>query len=77
MVGYLCYVPKSRLTEEGMVFRRQAFEMGVATGHNPAPPELKYSKDHIYKEFEQYLEDPSYAQPKIKLTTLGESLLGI
>ena len=77
MVGYLCYVPKARLTDEGRVLRREAFEKGVSTGHNPAYPELKYTKDHIQQEFEQYLEDPSYTQPKIHLTPLGESLLGV
>lgn len=76
MVGYLCYVPKARLTDEGRMVRRKAFEKGVATGHNPASPELKYTKDHIHQEFEQYFEDPSYTQPKINLTPLGESLLG-
>jgi hypothetical protein len=75
MVGYLCYVPKARLTNEGRAHRREAFETGVSTGHNPAYPELKRTKDHIKKEFEQYLEDPSYTQPKINLTPLGESLL--
>lgn len=41
MVGYLCYVPKARLTAEGKTHRKEAFETGVATGHNPASPELK------------------------------------
>lgn len=77
MVGYLCYVPKARLTEDGKAVRKEAFEKGVSTGHNPASPELKYTKDHIKPGFEEYLEDPSYIQPKIKLTPLGESLLGI
>lgn len=77
MVGYLCYVPKTRLTEEGRIRRSIAFENGVSTGHNPTYPELKYSKDHIKEEFKQYLEDSSYNQPRINLTPLGESLLGI
>ncbi len=77
MVGYLCYVPKARLTNEGRVLRREAFEKGVSTGHNPSYPELKRTKDSIRQEFEQYLEDPSYTQPKINLTPLGESLLGL
>ncbi len=77
MVGYLCYVPKARLTDAGRILRNEAFEKGVSTGHNPAYPELKYTKDHIYQEFIQYLEDPSYAQPKINLTPLGQSLLGV
>lgn len=76
MVGYLCYVPKARLTEASKIIRKEAFEKGVSTNHNPAFPELKYTKDHIFQEFEQYLEDPNYAQPKINLTALGESLLG-
>lgn len=76
MSGYLCYVPKARLTEDGKALRRQAFEAGVSTGHNPAYPELKFTADRIRKEFERYLEDPSYSQPKIHLTPLGESLLG-
>ena len=77
MIGYLCYVPKARLTDEGRAVRREAFEQGVATGHNPARPELKYSKDHIAEGFEQYFEDPSYLSPKIHLTPLGEAVLGI
>lgn len=77
MVGYLSYVPKARLTDAGRVLRREAFERGVSTGHNPAYPELKYTKDHIHKEFERYLEDVNYIQPEIYLTPLGESLLGI
>jgi hypothetical protein len=75
MVGYLCYVPKARLTNESSALRREAFEKGVSTGHNPTNPELKYTKDHIHQDFVRYLEDPSYIQPKIKLTPLGESLL--
>ncbi len=77
MVGYLCYVPKARLTNEGRSLRREAFETGVSTGHNPSYPELKHTKDHIGQEFKRYLEDPSYTQPKIHLTLLGESLLGL
>lgn len=75
MVGYLCYVPKTRLTDECRIRRKEAFDKGVSTGHNPTYPELKYTKDHTYEEFWQYLEDPSYKQPKIKLTPLGEALL--
>lgn len=77
MVGYLCYVPKARLADAGRAVRREAFEKGVSTGHNPVYPELKYTKDHIAKKFNQYLEDPSYIQPEIHLTPLGESVLGI
>ena len=76
MVGYLCYVPKARLTDEGRNIRREAFETGVSTGHNPAYPEIKHTKDRIKQEFVKYLEDPGYSQPKIYLTPLGESLLG-
>jgi hypothetical protein len=76
MVGYLCYVPKARLTDEGRVLRQRAFEDGVSTGHNPAYPELKYTKDHINQKFKQYLEDPSYTTPKVKLTSIGKLLLG-
>ncbi len=77
MVGYLCYVPKARLTDEAKILRREAFEKGVSTGHSPSSVELKYTKDHIYQEFKEYLEDASYIQPKINLTPLGESLLGL
>jgi hypothetical protein len=77
MVGYLSYVPKARITEEGRIRRKEAFEKGVSTGHNPAYPELKYSKDRIGQEFEQYLEDGNYTQPIIHLTPLGRSLLGL
>lgn len=82
MVGYLCYVPKARLTNEGRTLRREAFETGVSTGHNPAYPnlkhtktELKYTKDHFDLELERYLEDPNYIQPKINLSSVGKSLL--
>jgi hypothetical protein len=77
MVGYLCYLPKARLTEEGRVRRKQAFEMGVSTGHNAAFPELKRSKEIISPGYEHYLEDPNYTQPTIYLSPLGEALLGI
>lgn len=75
MVGYLCYVPKARLTDKGRILRKEAFEKGVSTGHNPAWPELKCTITS--QEFEQYLEDSKYTQPKINLTPLGESLLGL
>ncbi len=77
MVGYLCYVPKARLTNESKALRKEAFDQGVSTGHNPSSIELKYTKDHIYQEFTEYLEDMNYIQPKINLTPLGESLLGL
>lgn len=77
MVGYLCYVPKARMTEEGRKHRISAFIDGVSTGHNPAYPEHKYTIDHIFPEFKRYLEDASYTQPHINLTRLGESLLGL
>jgi hypothetical protein len=77
MVGYICYVPKARLTDEVKALREKVFEMGVSTGHNPLNPEPKCTKPpHIRQEFERYLEDPGYVQPKIHLTPLGESLLG-
>lgn len=75
MVGYLCYVPKARLSEEDYLIRKKAFDSGVSTGHNPAHPELKWSKDHIKPEFKQYLEDANYVQPTIQLTPLGKSLI--
>lgn len=77
MVGYLCYVPEARLTDAGRILRKEAFEKGVSTGHNPVYPEMKYTKDHIHQDFIQYLEDPSYTQPKINLSPLGESVLGV
>ncbi len=76
MVGYLCYVPKARLTEECKKLRKEAFVNGASTGHNPVYPQVKYTKEHIYPEYIRYLEDPSYRQPVIHLTPLGESLLG-
>src|SRR5690606_26577511 len=57
MVGYLCYVPKSRLQDQGKALRKEAFEQGVATGHNPAFPEINRTKDHIWPEYVHYLED--------------------
>ena len=77
MVGYLSYAPKARLTEAGKLHRKEAFENGAGTGHNPADPELKYTKDHIREEFKGYLEDPSYTPPEINLTPLGKSVLGL
>lgn len=44
MVGYLCYVPKARLTNEHSATRKKAFETGVSTGHNTSFPELKNYK---------------------------------
>jgi len=76
MVGYLCYVPKKRMSDKIKNIRLNAFMTGVSTGHNPAQFDLKYTHDHIWKEYERYLEDPSYTQPKVHLTPLGESLLG-
>lgn len=76
MVGYLCYVPKTRLTNDGRILRKEAFETGVSTGHNPAYPEFKYTKDHSQLGFEHFFEDEGYTQPKITLSPLGESLLG-
>lgn len=75
MVGYLSYVPKTRLTNEGKILRREAFENGISTGHNPSYPQLKPTKPHL--GFEQYIENSSYKQPKIQLTDLGLSLLGL
>jgi ectoine hydroxylase-related dioxygenase (phytanoyl-CoA dioxygenase family) len=77
MVGYLCYVPKKRMTDELRALRLKAFELGVSTGHNPAQFDLKFTKDHIWKGYEQYLESSSYRQPDIHLTPLGKSLLGL
>lgn len=74
MVGYLCYAPKSRLTEEGALMRKEAFERGISTGHNPAFPEHKPTQ--AWPEFERFHEDSSFSQPKPVLTPLGESLLG-
>lgn len=74
MVGYLCYVPKSRLREAGRMSRISAFENGILTTHNPANPELRYS--NMSEEFRQYIENPNYIKPKIELTELGKSLLG-
>jgi hypothetical protein len=77
MVGYLCYVPKQRLSDPVKALRFKAFEEGVSTGHNPAQFDLKYTRDHIWKGYDRYFEDPSYTQPKINLTPLGESVLGV
>lgn len=77
MVGYLCYVPKARLTDNARAIRKEAFEKGVSTNHNPADPVFKYTKDNLQQEFERYLEDTRYTQPNISLTPLGESLLGL
>ncbi|MBA3239044.1 MAG: hypothetical protein H0T62_11950 [Parachlamydiaceae bacterium] len=77
MVCYICYVPKARLTDKARAIRKEAFEKGICTNHDPADPVLKYTKDNLQQEYEQYVEDPSYIKPKIKLTSLGESLLAL
>lgn len=77
-VGYLLYLPKSRLTDNARVLRKEAFEKGITTGAIPnSYSDLRHTKDHINSRFERYLEDPAYTQPQISLTPLGESLLGI
>lgn len=77
MVGYLCYVPKSRLLDEGRRLRISAFENGISTTHSPNNCIIRPTKGFIHQEFMEYLEDPSYIHPKINLTALGESVLGI
>lgn len=77
MVGYLCYVPKTRMSDETRALRLKAFESGVSTGHNPAQFDLKYTCDHLWKGYERYFENPDYIQPTIHLTPLGKSLLGV
>lgn len=76
MVGYLCYVPKARLSKVGKMLRKETFEKGVSSGHNPCYAQPRCTKNLISPEFEQYLEDSNYILPKVNLTVLGESLLG-
>lgn len=76
MAGYLCYVPESRLTDEGIKMRREAFEKGISTGHNPAYPELKPTIDRLPSDYFHYREDSSYIQPIIQFYSIGKSLLG-
>ncbi|MBS0626107.1 MAG: phytanoyl-CoA dioxygenase family protein [Verrucomicrobia bacterium] len=77
MVGYLSYAPKARLTDEGRALRKFAFESGVSTGHNPAYPQPKWTREYIHPDYVRYYEDPSYIQPELQLTPLGKSLLGL
>jgi len=78
MVGYICYLPKKRLQDEGKAIRREAFERGISTTHDAAHPLFVPSKDgQLYPGYERYLEDTGYIQPQIQLTSLGRSLLGI
>lgn len=78
MVGYLLYLPKTRLTAEARMLRKEAFEKGITTGAIPCShADLKHTKDHIRPNFKRYLEDPSYVLPKVNLTELGESILGL
>ncbi len=78
MVGYLLYLPSARLTDEARMLRKEAFEKGVSTGTIPCSySDLKHTKDHINPNFERYLEDPNYILPKVNLTELGESVLGL
>lgn len=78
MVGYLLYLPKTRLTDEARTLRRECFEKSISTtGAIPTSySDLKHTKDHINQEFMQFLEDRNYIPPKVTLTELGESLLG-
>ncbi|MCE5295467.1 MAG: phytanoyl-CoA dioxygenase family protein, partial [Chlamydiales bacterium] len=77
MVGYICYVPKSRLTDEGKAIRKLAFDTKTTTTHNPAYPSLVPSKDgQTRPEYEEYLEDKNFVLPDVVLTPLGKSLLG-
>lgn len=75
MVGYVSYVPKARLTDDARAMRKEAFEKGFSTGHNPAHPQLKPTR--VWQGLDKYIEDPGYTQPEIHLTPLGESLLGL
>lgn len=78
MVGYLLYLPKSRLTKNAIMLRKEAFEKGITTGAIPnAYSDLKESINHMDPKFEKYLEDSNYILPRINLTSLGKSLLGI
>jgi hypothetical protein len=78
MIGYLCYVPKSRLTEDAKARRDHAIKANASTGHNPADPAYIPSKDgQCFPGFEHYLEDAAYNPPPVQLTELGQSLLGI
>lgn len=77
MVGYLCYVPKSRMTEKCRARREEAFTTRTATTHYPAFFAIRPSLGFAPKELEKYLEDPGYIHPEISLTPLGESVLGI
>lgn len=77
MVGYLLYLPKTRLTDHAKILRKEAFEKGMTTGAIPSSySDLSNTKSHISPNFMQYLEDLNYTQPQINLTSLGKSLLG-
>ncbi len=79
MVGYLCYLPKARLTDEARAIRKEAFEKGISTGHDAASPALMNTraKGALLEEFEKYHEDPAYTPPAVTLTPLGKALLGL
>lgn len=78
MVGYLLYLPKTRLTDEARMLRKEAFKKGITTGAIPfSYSDLRYTKDHIQPHFVRYLEDPNFTLPKVYLTQLGESVLGL
>lgn len=76
-VGFICYVPKYRLDIKNAILRGIAMGEGNATGHNPSDIDIKATKDHIWKEYLQYLEDSNYKSLDIKLTNLGQKLLGL
>ena len=78
MVGYLLYLPKARLTDAARMLRKEAFEKGITTGAVPhSYSDLRRTEDHINHNFEKYLEDSNYVLPKINLTELGKSVLGL
>jgi hypothetical protein len=63
---------------EARMLRKEAFEKGITTGAIPhSYSDLRRTKDHINPNFERYIEDPNYILPKINLTELGESVLGL
>ncbi len=76
MVAYLCYVPKKRLTEKAKETRKQAFNEGCATTHDPAFPEL-LREETMRNGRVPYSKPSDYVFPKIVLGDLGHQLLGI
>lgn len=70
MAGYLCYVPKEKLTHKARTLKGEAFKAGASTRLTPTYFDFNPTKDHIKPEFKCHFEDASYTQPQVRLSSL-------